>query len=126
ETDSGTSVFLVATSDPGVTVTALDTTGLGSIGHLRLDGVEVGSGRVVGGDEVVNWIKTLDVLGHSAFQLGVLERGLQLTAEYALTREQLDRTIGSFQAVGQRLADGYIDVKGLRLTPPQAAGGLSE
>ncbi|HXO45831.1 MAG TPA: acyl-CoA dehydrogenase family protein, partial [Mycobacterium sp.] len=77
ETDSGTSVFLVDASDPGVTVTALDTTGLGSIGHLRLDGVEVGSGRVVGGDEVVNWIKTLDVLGHSAFQLGVLERGLQ-------------------------------------------------
>src|SRR5437764_1061123 len=69
ETDSGTSVFLVAASDPGVTVTALDTTGLGSIGHLRLDGVEVGSGRVVGGGEVVNWIKPLDILGHSAFQL---------------------------------------------------------
>ena len=39
------------------------------------DGVEVDADRVVGGDEVVNWIKTLDVLGRSAFQLGVLERG---------------------------------------------------
>jgi alkylation response protein AidB-like acyl-CoA dehydrogenase len=107
-------------------VTALETTGLGSVGHLRLDGVEVDRGRVVGGEDVVSWISTLDALGRSAFQLGVLDRGLQLTAEYARTREQFDRPIGSFQAVGQRLADGYIDVKGLRLTLTQAAWRLSE
>jgi len=126
ETDSGTSVFLIAASDPGVTVTALETTGLGSIGHVRLDGVEVDDQRIVGGEDVVSWIATLDILGRSAFQLGVLDRGLQLTAEYARTREQFDRPIGSFQAVGQRLADGYIDVKGLRLTLTQAAWRLSE
>jgi alkylation response protein AidB-like acyl-CoA dehydrogenase len=126
ETDSGTSVFLIAANDPGVSVTALQTTGLGSVAHLRLDGVEVGSERVVGGPEVVSWITTLNMLGRSAFQLGVLDRGLQLTAEYARTREQFDRPIGSFQAVGQRLADGYIDVKGLRLTLTQAAWRLSE
>ena len=67
ETDSGTAVFLVATSDPGVSVTALETTGLGSIGHLRLDGVEVDGQRVVGGEDVVSWIATLDVLGHARF-----------------------------------------------------------
>ena len=126
ETESGTSVFLIAANDPGVTVTALNTTGLGSVGHLRLDGVEVSRVRVIGGSEVVSWLKTLGVLGHSAFQLGVLERGLQMTAEYAREREQFDRPIGSFQAVGQRLADGYIDVKGLRLTLTQAAWRLSE
>jgi len=126
ETDSGTTVFLIAADDPGVSMTALDTTGLGSIGHLRLDGVEVDGQRVVGGEDVVSWIATLDMLGRSAFQLGVLDRGLQLTAEYARTREQFDRPIGSFQAVGQRLADGYIDVKGLRLTLTQAAWRLSE
>ena len=126
ETDSGTSVFLVAANDPGVSVTALETTGLGSVGHLRLDGVELDGQRIVGGGDVVSWIATLDILGRSAFQLGVLDRGLQLTAEYARTREQFDRPIGSFQAVGQRLADGYIDVKGLRLTLTQAAWRLSE
>jgi alkylation response protein AidB-like acyl-CoA dehydrogenase len=126
ETDSGTAVFLVAASDPGVSVTALETTGLGSIGHLRLEGVELNGQRIVGGEDVVSWIATLDTLGRSAFQLGVLDRGLQLTAEYARTREQFDRPIGSFQAVGQRLADGYIDVKGLRLTLTQAAWRLSE
>ena len=125
ETDSGIAVFLVAANDPGVSVSALETTGLGSIGHLRLDGVEVDRQRIVGGEDVVSWIATLDGLGRTAFQLGVLDRGLQLTAEYARTREQFDRPIGSFQAVGQRLADGYIDVKGLRLTLAQAAWRLS-
>ena len=126
ETDSDTAIFLVAADDPGVSVTALQTTGLGSIGRLTLDGVAVDGSRRVGGSEVAAWFGTLATLGRSAFQLGVLERGLQMTAEYARTREQFDRPIGSFQAVGQRLADGYIDVKGLRLTLTQAAWRVSE
>jgi 3-oxocholest-4-en-26-oyl-CoA dehydrogenase beta subunit len=126
ETDSGTAVFLVAADDPGVSVSALETTGLGSVGHLTLDGTQVDGTRAVGGAEAVAWLETLATLGGSAFQLGVLERGLQMTAEYARTREQFDRPIGSFQAVGQRLADGYIDVKGLRLTLTQAAWRVSE
>ena len=85
ETDSGTAVFLVAADDPGVSVTAMQTTGLGSVGHLALDGAEVDGARMVGGAEVVVWLDTLATLGRSAFQLGVLERGLQLTAEYART-----------------------------------------
>jgi 3-oxocholest-4-en-26-oyl-CoA dehydrogenase beta subunit len=125
-TDSGAAVFLVAADDPGVTVTALRTTGLGSVGHLALDGVTVDGSHQVGGDEVGPWLGTLGTLGRSAYQLGVLERGLQMTAEYARTREQFDRPIGSFQAVGQRLADSYIDVKGLRLSLTQAAWRVSE
>lgn len=124
ETDSGTAVFLVTADE--ASVTPLETTGLGSVGHLRLDGVALDGSRLVGGDDVVSWISTRASLGRSAFQLGVLERGLQLTAEYARTREQFDRPIGSFQAVSQRLADGYIDVKGLRLTLTQATWRLSE
>jgi alkylation response protein AidB-like acyl-CoA dehydrogenase len=126
ETDSGPAVFLIAADDPGVTVTALQTTGLGSVAHLALDGTEVDAARKVAGSDVAIWLHTIFTLGRSAFQLGVLERGLQMTAEYARTREQFDRPIGSFQAVGQRLADGYIDVKGLRLTLTQAAWKVSE
>ena len=129
ETDSGTAIFLVAADNPGVTVTAIQTTGLGSVGHLTLDGVAVDGARQVGDGFdgiVVTWLDTLATLGRSTFQLGVLERGLQLTAEYARTREQFDRPIGSFQAVAQRLADGYIDVKALRLTLTQAAWRVSE
>jgi 3-oxocholest-4-en-26-oyl-CoA dehydrogenase beta subunit len=124
ETDSGTKVFLVAADDPGVTVSGLDTTGHGSVGHLEMQGVE--AARLVGGDDVLAWLTTHGDLGRSAYQLGVLERALELTSEYAREREQFDRPIGSFQAVSSRLADGYIDVKGLRLTLTQAAWRLSE
>jgi 3-oxocholest-4-en-26-oyl-CoA dehydrogenase beta subunit len=126
ETDSGVKVFLVAGADSGVTVESLSTTGHGSIGHLELQGVEVDADRVVGDGEVVTWLTTRASLSRSAFQLGVLERALELTAEYAREREQFDRPIGSFQAVSSRLADGYIDVKALRLTLTQAAWRLSE
>ena len=126
ETDSGTMVFVVAKDDAGVTVTSLDTTGHGSVGHLECHGVELGADRVVGNADVVSWLNAHGTLGRSAFQLGVVERALELTAEYAREREQFDRPIGSFQAVSSRLADGYIDIKGLRLTVTQAAWRLSE
>ncbi len=129
ETDSGTKVFVVAASDSGVTVESLSTTGHGSVGHLELQGVELGADRIVGdaeGNTVVGWLTTHGTLGRSAFQLGVVERALELTSEYAREREQFERPIGSFQAVSSRLADGYIDVKALRLTVTQAAWRLSE
>lgn len=126
ETDSGTEVFLVAADDPGVSVTALATTGLGSVGLVELAGVALDAGRRVGGAEALDYLKTLATLGRAAYQLGVLDRGLRLTAEYAREREQFDKPIGSFQAVSQRLADGYIDVKGLRLTLTQAAWRFGE
>ncbi|WP_101951775.1 acyl-CoA dehydrogenase family protein [Mycobacterium sp. 3519A] len=124
ETDSGIKVFVIPKGDAGVTVTSLDTTGLGSVGHLELQGVE--SDRVVGGEDVLGWLTTHGALGRSAYQLGVLDRALELTAQYAREREQFDRPIGSFQAVSSRLADDYINVKALRLTVTQAAWRLSE
>ena len=57
---------------------------------------------------------------------GVTEGALELTSTYAKTREQFGRPIGTFQAVSQRLADGYIDVLGQRLTLWQAAWRLDE
>jgi alkylation response protein AidB-like acyl-CoA dehydrogenase len=126
ETETGTSLFLVTAQDPGVTVTALETTGLGSVAAIDLAGVPVGADRVAGDADALSWLATRRAVGLAAFQLGVLERALELTAEYARTREQFDRPIGSFQAVSQRLADGYIDVKGLRLTVDQASWRLSE
>ena len=126
ETPSGVQVFLITTADQAVTVSTLDTTGHGTVGHLELGGTSVDASRVVGGQEVLDWLTVRTALGRTAFQLGVLERALELTAVYAREREQFDRPIGSFQAVSSRLADGYIDVKALRSTLTQAAWRLSE
>ena len=126
ETDSGTAVFLVPAGHAGVKVTALQTTGQNSAGELDLQGVELGAEHLVGNGAVLSWLTTHRALGLAAYQLGVLERALELTADYARTREQFGRPIGSFQAVGQRLADDYIEIKGLRLTVEQASWRLSE
>ncbi|GGR41447.1 alkylation response protein AidB-like acyl-CoA dehydrogenase [Nocardioides luteus] len=57
--------------------------------------------------------------------LGVTEGALSLTSSYAKTREQFGRAIGTFQAVSQRLADGFIDVLAQRLTLWQAVWRVS-
>ncbi len=62
----------------------------------------------------------------AAEQLGVTEGALALTSSYAKTREQFGRPIGTFQAVSQRLADGFIDVLAQRLTLWQAVWRLQE
>ena len=56
----------------------------------------------------------------------MLERALEMTAEYTQSRVQFGRPIGTFQAVRQRLADAYIDVEAVRLTMWQAAWQLAE
>lgn len=126
ESDDDTAVYLVAADDKGVTVSPLQTTGLGSVALVEFDGVELDDTRRVGGGDVLAWLTQRAALGRTAFQLGVLERALELTAQYAREREQFERPIGSFQAVSARLADGYIDLKGLRLTLTQAAWRVSE
>lgn len=126
ETDTGTRMVLVSAADPGVSMTPLHTTGRTSSGQLDLAAVEVSVDRLFGGGDLVAWLRDRRAVGLAAYQLGVLERALELTAEYARVREQFDRPIGSFQAVAQRLSDGYIDIKGLRLTLDQAAWRLAE
>ena len=64
-------------------------------------------------------------LGICATQLGVTERALSMTAEYASTREQFGRPIATFQAVGQRLADQFVNVGGIRLATLSAAWRLA-
>jgi len=134
-TAQGITVFLVAPGDRGVTVRPQRMTDGDAAGHLELAGVELPDDRVLGradpgggpaaGAEVTGWLVAHGTVGLCAQQSGVLERALELTAEYAKNRTQFGRPIGSFQAVAQRLADAYIDVEAVRLTMWQAAWRLS-
>ena len=123
----GTAVFLVTPDDAGVTVTAQQVTGGAAAGRLELDGVELAGGRLLGAPDgqVASWLASHATVGLCAQQLGVVERALELTAEYARSRVQFGRPIGAFQAVAQRLADAYVDVEAVRLTMWQAAWRLA-
>ena len=118
---SGPDVFLVRPGDPGVTVEPQRVEGGPGAGLLRLDGAP---GVPLEG--AAAWIAAHATAGVCAAQLGVAERALEITAEYARSRVQFGRPIGSFQAVAQRLADAHIDVEALRLTTWQAASLLAE
>jgi 3-oxocholest-4-en-26-oyl-CoA dehydrogenase beta subunit len=127
-TPTGRGVFLVTPDDPGVTVAGQQVTGGAAAGRLELDAVELDGDRllrIVRDGEVGNWLTAHATVGLCAQQLGVLERALELTAEYARGRVQFGRPIGAFQAVAQRLADAYVDVEAVRLTMWQAAWRLA-
>jgi 3-oxocholest-4-en-26-oyl-CoA dehydrogenase beta subunit len=127
-TPPGVTVFLVDPAGDGVTVQPQRITG-GTAGRVVLDGALVPAGRVLGspgtGRDITGWLLAHATVALCARQLGVVERALEMTAEYARNRVQFGKPIGGFQAVSQRLADGYIDVEAVRLTMWQAAWQLA-
>jgi alkylation response protein AidB-like acyl-CoA dehydrogenase len=126
----GPTAFLVHPDDPGVAVLPQRVSGSDQLGQLQLERAVIPMDRHLGtvgqGDEVVRWLEQRLIVSACALQLGTLKGALDLTAAYARTREQFGRPIGTFQAVSQRLADGYIDVLGAELTLWQAAWRLDE
>jgi alkylation response protein AidB-like acyl-CoA dehydrogenase len=129
-TGQGLTVFLVHADDPGVSVVPQSLSDGDQVARLELDRAAVPMDRVLGGigagAEICEWLTEWYTVAVCAQQVGTVDGALALTADYAKTREQFDRPIATFQAVSQRLADGYIDVLGARLTMWQAAWKLSE
>jgi 3-oxocholest-4-en-26-oyl-CoA dehydrogenase beta subunit len=120
-------VFGVSPSDDGVSVEPQRLTDFAEAGRVVLDSVALDDDRVLGpGAPAADWLVSRGTVGLCATQAGVIERALELTAEYARNRVQFGRPIGSFQAVTQRLADAYIDAEAVRLTMWQAAWLLAE
>jgi len=128
--DGGAALFLVERDAPGLTVERQVVTSRDVEGHLVLDGVHVGPDALLGGlgsgAEALEWTLQRATVALCAQQLGVLARALEMTAAYSKERIQFDVPIATFQAVGHRLADCYIDVEGLRLTLWQAVWRLEE
>jgi 3-oxocholest-4-en-26-oyl-CoA dehydrogenase beta subunit len=123
-------VFIVDPSAAGVSQVALHSTSQLAESELTLSGVKVGAGDVLGsadnGAEILSWTVERATAGLSAIAIGICEEAVRMTAEYTKTREQFDRPIATFQAVGQRAADAYIDTEAIRLTAWQAVWRLAE
>lgn len=130
QTPDGPGVFLVTPQDSGVTVRRQEIVDGDSEAVLELDQVALDADRLLGepvaGAHILDWLVTRHTVGLCALQLGVSEAALQMTAKYATSRVQFDRPIATFQAVGQRLADCYVDVEAIRLTLWQSAWRLSK
>jgi acyl-CoA dehydrogenase len=130
ETSGELTVFLVTPKDFGVTVRRQEIVDGDAEALLELDNVSLGEDRVLGavggGAAIVDRLVTNGTVGLCALQAGVAAASLQMTAEYATGRVQFERPIATFQAVGQRLADCYIDAEAIRLALWQAAWRVSK
>jgi 3-oxocholest-4-en-26-oyl-CoA dehydrogenase beta subunit len=113
---SGGGVYLVDL--PGPAIERQDTIAGIAEGRIHLDATPAAK---LGGADLAAHLRDVATAGMCLTAWGVCEEAVRLTAEYTKTRKQFDRPIASFQAVGQRAADAYIDTQGVRLTALQAA-----
>jgi alkylation response protein AidB-like acyl-CoA dehydrogenase len=126
----GVRVFLVDPTAPGLRATKSRTSTGEPLFLLELTDVPIGPADCLGdaenGREVLEWIYQSTLAALCLLQVGVSERALEMTADYVRERVQFDVPVGSFQAVQQRCADGYIDVGAMRWCGWRAAWLLEE
>jgi 3-oxocholest-4-en-26-oyl-CoA dehydrogenase beta subunit len=123
-------VFIVDTSGPGVSrERQVANTGQPEA-ILTFSSATVGAdgllGTVEDGSTIVHWLVQRTTAAISLAQAGAAAASLALVAEYTKTREQFGKPIATFQAVGQRAADAYVDTEAIRLTAWQAAWRIDE
>jgi alkylation response protein AidB-like acyl-CoA dehydrogenase len=111
----------------GVSVTELHTTNHEPQAHLTLASVELGGAQVIANaSEIYDDLVRHHTAALAMVAAGLVKAALEMTARYTSEREQFDKKIASFQAVGQRAADAYIDAELIRLTAISAIWRLSE
>lgn len=123
-------IFLVDPKAQGVALGRQETTNREAHFRMELAGARVGADGLLGaierGAEILDWIVDRTTIGLCAIASGACQEALRITAEYASNRKQFDKPIAMFQAVGQRMADSYIDNEAVNLTMWQAATRLAE
>jgi 3-oxocholest-4-en-26-oyl-CoA dehydrogenase beta subunit len=123
-------LLLVPTDAPGVTLARQQIMNHEPLFEMTFAGVRVGADALLGspaqGRDMLVWLLDRTVISTCAIVSGVADHALKATAQYTTERKQFDRQIGTFQAVGQRMADCYIDNQAIELTMLQAATHLDE
>jgi isovaleryl-CoA dehydrogenase len=123
----GISAFIVEKDMPGFSV-AQKLVKMGfrgsQTGELVFDNCRVPARNLVGGlDEGVKVVMSgldLERAMISPICLGIAERALELSLDYARTRHQFGKPISDFQMVRAKLADMYVWVESMRLFTYQA------
>jgi acyl-CoA dehydrogenase len=126
----GVGVFIVDMSADGVTRQRQDANTGRPMAVVNLSGAQVGADALLGtaadGRAIVSWLVQRTTAAIALAEAGGVTTAVALVAEYTKTREQFGKPIATFQAVGQRAADAYVDAEAIRLTAWQAAWRLAE
>ncbi|WP_433598308.1 acyl-CoA dehydrogenase family protein [Nocardia sp. CA-135953] len=119
--DHGGSLYLV---EPGPTVTIRGLRGLdlarsvAKVEFQQAPARRISNGRAA---EIVNKVRDRALLALAAEQLGCADRAVEMSAEYAKTRVQFDRPIGSFQAIKHMCANMAVGLESMRAIVEHAA-----
>lgn len=115
----GKPVLLIAKNGDGVTVTPQQATNLTIVYEVRFDSVSIQDNEILvqgqAAQDALDWLVDRLLMAQSSLMLGLAETTLDLTAKHAVDRVQFGQPIATFQAVGQRCADAYIDLQALEL-----------
>ncbi|HEX3794485.1 MAG TPA: acyl-CoA dehydrogenase family protein [Acidimicrobiales bacterium] len=127
---NGVGVFVVDATTEGLSFTRQTTTTGRPEAVIEFSGVNVSAERLIGGADadgaaIVTSMTEAAITALCVQEAGACAAALDLTAEYTKTRVQFEKPIATFQAVGQRAADAYVDTEAIRLTAWQAASRLS-
>ena len=125
EAEGGVALYLLDPGTSGVTIEDQRVTSKQPHARLTLENAAAERiGEAERGAEILDWLVQRATLALCIVQVGVSDRALEMTAEYARQRVQFDRPIGSFQAVHQRAADALIQLEAMRMTAWDAAWRL--
>jgi alkylation response protein AidB-like acyl-CoA dehydrogenase len=113
DTATGPSLFCVDAAAPGLRVEPVETVdATRRVARLELSGARATLlGEEGGGAAVLERALDAAVVLLAAEQVGAAERCLETATEYAKTRVQFGRPIGSFQAVKHKLATVLLEVE---------------
>jgi 3-oxocholest-4-en-26-oyl-CoA dehydrogenase beta subunit len=129
-TDAGTALFVVDPVSAGVTRRRQEATSWQIEADVEFAGVVVGPDALLvdgaDGATALEWLLEHGATAYCVEVAGACQAAVKLTAAYTTEREQFGKPIATFQAVGQRAADAYIDTEAVRLTAWQAAWRLAE
>jgi alkylation response protein AidB-like acyl-CoA dehydrogenase len=117
-------VFLVEKGAPGLTISAMASMDL----TRKLYAVQLHDTPAERLGDLAEAMPAIDVATAAlvAEMVGGMQRTLDMTVEYAKTRKQFGKTIGTFQAVQHQCADMYLETESSRSAAYYAAWALQE
>ncbi len=124
----GVAVVLLDPKAAGVSLTPMQVTTYEPQFALSLDNVSIAAEDILAGPEsgraLMQWLSERTAAALCAHQLGASDKAMRMTASYTAERKQFGVLISTFQAVGHRAANCFIDVECLRLNTYQAVSRL--
>ena len=130
DAENGITIFIVDTKSQGLSNTVLKTLAGDKLCEVVFDRVRVPRENILG-ELDKGWAVVQKTIARAAVAkccdlVGIMQRVLEMTLDYAKERKQFDRPIGSFQVIQHYCADMATDVEGTRFSSYQAAWLLSE